>query len=98
MNILDKIIENKKQEVAESKNKISLTQLQDSPFFTRKTFSLKESVKSSSGLIAEFKRQSPSKGIINDNADVLEVAKSYEKFGASGISILTCLLYTSRCV
>ncbi|MGA9213361.1 indole-3-glycerol phosphate synthase TrpC [Kaistella sp.] len=89
MNILDKIIEHKKQEVADAKSKISLAQLKDSEFFQRKTFSLKESVKSGSGIIAEFKRKSPSKGIINDKAAVLEVAKSYENFGASGISILT---------
>lgn len=89
MNILDKIIDQKKQEVADAKKKISLTQLKDAALFYRKTFSLKESVKSGRGIIAEFKRQSPSKGIINDNADVLEVTKSYERFGASGISILT---------
>lgn len=89
MNILDKIIEQKKQEVAEAKKNISLEELKDAALFNRKTFSLKESVKSGSGIIAEFKRQSPSKGIINHKADVLEVAKSYEKLGASGISILT---------
>ena len=89
MNILDKIIEQKKQEVAEAKKNISLTELKDAPLFDRKTFSLKKSVKSGSGIIAEFKRQSPSKGIINDQVDVLDVAKSYQKFGASAISILT---------
>ena len=89
MNILDKIIEHKKHEVAEAKRNISLSELQDSEFFQRDTFSLKESVKSGSGIISEFKRRSPSKGIINEKADVLKVAKSYEKFGASGISILT---------
>ena len=89
MNILDKIVEQKKVEVSETKRKISLTQLKDAALFNRKTFSLKESVKSGSGIIAEFKRQSPSKGIINDRADVLEVANSYEKYGASAISILT---------
>ncbi|WP_226064935.1 indole-3-glycerol phosphate synthase TrpC [Kaistella polysaccharea] len=89
MNILDKIIEQKKQEVAEAKKKVALTQLKDAALFDRKNFSLKESVKSGSGIISEFKRQSPSKGVINDKADVLEVVKSYQKFGASGISILT---------
>ncbi|QDP84214.1 indole-3-glycerol phosphate synthase TrpC [Chryseobacterium sp. SNU WT5] len=89
MNILDKIIEQKKIEVADSKKKIPLTELKDSELFTRQTFSLKESVKSGSGVISEFKRKSPSKGIINDKADVLEVTKSYEKFGSGGISILT---------
>lgn len=89
MNILDKIIEHKKVEVDQAKKKISLSQLKGTEFFQRKTFSLKESVQSGSGIIAEFKRKSPSKGIINDKANVLEVTKSYEKFGASGISILT---------
>jgi indole-3-glycerol phosphate synthase len=89
MNILDKIIDNKKQEISEAKRKISLTELKGSVFFSRDTFSLKKSVKSGSGIISEFKRKSPSKGIINDTADILEVAKSYQKYGASGISILT---------
>lgn len=89
MNILDKIIEQKKVVVAEAKKKISLAELKDSDFFQRKSISLKKSVKSGSGIISEFKRQSPSKGIINGHADVLDVARSYEKFGASGISILT---------
>ena len=93
MNILDKIIEQKKIEVATAKKKVSLEQLKDAELFNRKTFSLKECVKSGSGIIAEFKRQSPSKGIINDQANILEVTKSYEKFGASGISILTDELF-----
>ena len=89
MTILDKIIERKKQEVAESKTKTSVEQLKDSEFFGRKTFSLKETLKFKSGIIAEFKRQSPSKGIINDKISPLEVLSAYEKFGASAISILT---------
>lgn len=89
MTILDKIIERKKQEVAEAKSKIPLQLLEDSEFFGRKTLSLKESVKNRSGIIAEFKRRSPSKGVINDKVSPLGVVSQYEKFGASGISILT---------
>lgn len=89
MNILDKIIERKKEEIAVSKSKISIAQLKDSEFFGRQGYSLKESVQNKSGIIAEFKRKSPSKGIINDQVQPLEVASAYEKFGASGISILT---------
>ncbi|WP_419868169.1 indole-3-glycerol phosphate synthase TrpC [Chryseobacterium sp. CT-SW4] len=89
MTILDKIIERKKEEVAFSKTQITSKELQESRFFNRATLSLKESIKDKSGIIAEFKRQSPSKGIINDKAAPLEVASAYQDFGASGISILT---------
>ena len=89
MTILDKIITRKKEEIAFSKSKISTSQLKDSVFFGNAGISLKESVKNKSGIIAEFKRQSPSKGIINDQVTPLEVVSAYEKFGASGISILT---------
>ncbi|OCK51139.1 indole-3-glycerol phosphate synthase [Chryseobacterium sp. CBo1] len=89
MNILDKIITRKKQEISDSKSKISLQRLKDSDFFERGTYSLKETLQSKSGIIAEFKRQSPSKGIINDIVSPLEVVSAYEQFGASGISILT---------
>jgi len=89
MNILDKIIQRKKEEISLSKSKISVEQLKNSDFFTREKFSLKESIRSKSGIIAEFKRQSPSKGIINDQVSPLKVVPAYEHFGASGVSILT---------
>lgn len=89
MNILDTIIERKKQQISESKSKISVQQLKNSEFFDRKTYSLKESLKTKSGIIAEFKRKSPSKGIINDQFLPLEVVSEYEKHGASAVSILT---------
>ncbi|KNB61072.1 indole-3-glycerol phosphate synthase TrpC [Chryseobacterium sp. Hurlbut01] len=89
MNILDTIIERKKQEIQDSKSKISLQQLKDSEFFDRKTYSLKKTIASKSGIITEFKRKSPSKGIINNKVSPLEVVSEYEKFGASAVSILT---------
>lgn len=89
MTILDKIIERKKEEIAAAKSAISIGQLKDTDFFGRTTHSLKESIKNKSGIIAEFKRQSPSKGIINDKVQPLDVVSAYEKFGASGISVLT---------
>lgn len=89
MTILDQIIAKKKEEITFSKRNISIGQLKNSDFFDRTTFSLKETLKTKSGIITEFKRKSPSKGIINDKSDVLEVAKSYEQFGASAISVLT---------
>lgn len=89
MTILDKIISRKKEEVNFSKANVSVEELKDSAFFERKTASLKSSLKEKSGIIAEFKRQSPSKGVINDKVSPLEVVSAYENFGASGISILT---------
>ncbi|REC46510.1 indole-3-glycerol phosphate synthase TrpC [Chryseobacterium pennipullorum] len=89
MTILDTIIQRKKEEVAVAKSNISIGHLKKSGFLGRETYSLKESINSRSGIIAEFKRQSPSKGIINDKVQPLEVVSAYEQFGASGISILT---------
>ncbi|QQV03711.1 MULTISPECIES: indole-3-glycerol phosphate synthase TrpC [Chryseobacterium] len=89
MNILDKIIERKKQETAEAKSKISVEKLKDSEFFGRPIFSLKETIRTKSGIITEFKRKSPSKGIINNKVSPLDVVSQYEKFGASAVSVLT---------
>ncbi|WP_184187501.1 indole-3-glycerol phosphate synthase TrpC [Chryseobacterium defluvii] len=89
MTILDKIIERKKEEIIASKSRISVEGLKSSEFFERKNFSLKKSIQEKSGIIAEFKRQSPSKGIINYKAEPLEVVSAYENFGASGVSVLT---------
>lgn len=89
MTILDKIVEQKKKEITASKSKISIEQMKDSEFFSRKTFSLKETIKTKSGIITEFKRKSPNKGIINNKVSPLEVVSAYEKFGASAVSILT---------
>jgi indole-3-glycerol phosphate synthase len=91
MNILDKIIAHKRIEVAERKAVTSIADLEKSPAFTRPVLSLKQFLldDSKTGIIAEFKRKSPSKGIINDKADVVEVTSAYTRFGASGLSVLT---------
>jgi indole-3-glycerol phosphate synthase len=59
--------------------------------FHRSTFSLRQflSDETKAGIISEFKRKSPSKGIINADADVTEVTAAYNKHGASGLSVLT---------
>ena len=91
MNILDKIIEQKKIEVAKAKELISVEQLKQNKLFDRRSISLKEFLldKTKTGIIAEFKRRSPSKGIINDTADVAAVTKAYTLNGAGCLSILT---------
>ena len=91
MNILDKIIEHKKVEVALAKERVTLEELMQYDFFTRPVFSLKQFLldDTRTGIIAEFKRQSPSKGIINGNADVAAVTTAYALHGASCLSVLT---------
>ena len=88
-NILDKIVENKKLEIKKSKALISIQKLQTSPLFNRQCFSFAEAIKAKSGIIAEFKRKSPSKGVINRKVIVEEVVSGYEKAGVSAISVLT---------
>jgi|SRR5690606_6800353 indole-3-glycerol phosphate synthase len=91
MTILDKIVERKKQEVAEAKSKVSLEELTQYPLFERTCYSLKESVlhPDRTGIIAEYKRASPSKGVINSHSTVEEVVLGYQNAGASAISVLT---------
>lgn len=90
MNILQEIIEYKKYEVRESKNKISTRKLESGQYFSSEPFSLKTSiVKKNAGIIAEFKRRSPSKPVINNNADVKAVTRGYALAGAAGLSVLT---------
>lgn len=91
MNILDTIIARKRVEVAERKKERSITDLEKGPFFKKETLSLKQFIQDDTrtGIIAEFKRKSPSKGIINDRVTVEEVTTAYARYGASGISVLT---------
>lgn len=91
MNILDKIMETKIIEVASQKRIVSIAQLEKYPLFNRKCNSLKASLLNpdSSGIIAEFKQKSPSKGEINFKVKVEEVTKDYANAGAAGISVLT---------
>lgn len=91
MNLLEKIIAYKKNEVQERSSRLHEAAFAKSPYFKREVYSLKKFLNDTScnGIIAEFKRKSPSKGEINMNANVLEVASGYHRYGASGISILT---------
>ena len=90
-NILNTIIEHKLGEVAARKKEMSIAQLESMPLFEKTPSSLKASIQQDgkTGIIAEFKRQSPSKGVINDQANVDIVTSAYEQYGASGISVLT---------
>ncbi|MBC7654153.1 MAG: indole-3-glycerol phosphate synthase TrpC, partial [Oligoflexus sp.] len=91
MNILEKIVARKKEEVASAKAKKTIEDLERVVGFNRETYSLKDFLTDplKSGIIAEFKRKSPSKGIINDKVSVEEVTKGYAAAGASALSVLT---------
>ena len=90
MSILDQIINDKKIEVSKRKNIFPASYLEASPLFERTTKSLSDNLrKSKSGIIAEYKRRSPSKKNINNSLSVIEVSEGYEKAGVSGMSILT---------
>ncbi|MEJ7610332.1 MAG: indole-3-glycerol phosphate synthase TrpC [Ferruginibacter sp.] len=91
MNILDTIVAHKKKEVAGRKKTFPVSYLEKLPFYNRECISLKKALltKDSTGIIAEFKRKSPSKGFINEHADVATVTKGYTEAGAAGLSVLT---------
>ncbi|MDT8415401.1 MAG: indole-3-glycerol phosphate synthase TrpC [Flavobacteriaceae bacterium] len=90
MNILDKIIADKNREIMLKKSVIPVAQLERSVLFERTVLSLCENLKEKPfDIIAEHKRRSPSKAVINQNFSVEEVVKGYEKAGAAAISVLT---------
>lgn len=91
MTILDKIIAYKRNEVIQNKTSRSIKELEKSIYFKSETKSLREYIlrADKSGIIAEFKRKSPSKGVINGTSKVEDVITDYEKAGVSGLSILT---------
>jgi indole-3-glycerol phosphate synthase len=91
MNSLERIIADKYLEVASRKQAQPTAELEKSPYFSRPTFSLKSFLldPAKSGIITEFKRKSPSKGLINGSSSVEDVTKGYEQAGASALSILT---------
>ncbi len=91
MNILDKIVLRKLEEVAFAKARVSIKALENNLVFGRKPYIFKEFLLDTerTGIIAEFKKQSPSKGVINGNADVKEITQAYNHAGASALSVLT---------
>ncbi len=94
MNILDKIIADKRKEVDLKKSLLPNSQWEASALFGRETTSLANALRnSSSGIIAEHKRRSPSKSTINQNTNVGQVARGYEKAGVCGMSVLTDIKY-----
>lgn len=89
--ILDKIVKQKRAEVEEKKKQLPEEALRDQFYYARKCLSLKNqlSLSEKPAIIAEHKRKSPSKGIINDRFPVDTITSGYFHAGASAISVLT---------
>lgn len=89
--ILDNIVLTKRMEVEIRKSLCHPNELEQTEFFYRQPLSLSASLldPQKTSIIAEFKRRSPSKGIINDKVSVMDVTGDYSMNGASGISVLT---------
>ncbi|MFH1825164.1 MAG: indole-3-glycerol phosphate synthase TrpC [Candidatus Firestonebacteria bacterium] len=86
--ILNKIIENKKKEVAKSKKSLCIKILKEK-VYTLPPSKFKKSLSSHFSIIAEVKKASPSKGIMRKDFNPVQIAKIYEKGKADAISVLT---------
>ena len=94
MSILKNIVIDLKKELKLKKSIIPVSEYEKMSLFARNTISMSDSIKKNNfGIIAEFKRRSPSKNEINNKLSVHEVCRNYQIFGASGLSILTNLKY-----
>lgn len=90
MDILTKIVIDKRKEVRLKKQVVPVSQLEAARLYGRKTTSMAKALRSNgTGIIAEHKRRSPSKSVINHGLSVDAVAIGYEKAGACGMSVLT---------
>jgi indole-3-glycerol phosphate synthase len=97
MSYLDKIITAKKKEIKILKERIPLSFLEKSSLYDAERPSFYESLKRAGpSFIAEFKRRSPSKGMINKDADIIDIARGYQNAGASAISVLTDIHFEGR--
>lgn len=91
MNILERIVEKKRADLAVLKERSTLKGLEASPFFETPVVSMCKYLlrPDKSGIIAEFKRHSPSKGALNPYASIEKVTIGYMQAGASALSVLT---------
>jgi indole-3-glycerol phosphate synthase len=90
MNILENILEYKKQEIVLTKRTLPAEQLEDMAYFSRQCLSMQKALsKKEVSVIAEMKKASPSKKIILDDFHPLKIAHEYVLGGASALSVLT---------
>ena len=91
MDILDKIVTHKKKEIASQKELYPIKLLEKGTYFDGQPVSLRKYIQreDKSGIIAEIKRKSPSKGMINEHVSIEKTSIGYMQAGASGLSVLT---------
>jgi indole-3-glycerol phosphate synthase len=91
LSILDEIVGHKKTVIEASKQEVALNVLKAKLTDADKTRPFKKAISTPGGikLIAEIKKASPSRGVIRDDFDPLELARIYEENGAAAISVLT---------
>jgi indole-3-glycerol phosphate synthase (EC 4.1.1.48) len=92
--ILKKIIARKEQEVIECKKIISFDNMMKKAYDDRETLDFYQALRDKvdlkqNAIIAEIKKASPSKGVLRENFNPVEIAKSYEAHGAACLSVLT---------
>ena len=91
MNILDQIVKHKLEEIEERKRSFPVEILERSLYFESPAYSLRKNILADekSGIIAEIKRKSPSKGTLHENVSVHDISTGYVQAGVSALSILT---------
>ena len=92
MSILDTIFEAKREEVSAAKRRVSFEELKARATAAGPTRGFRRALAAADktpGLIAEVKKASPSKGVIREDLDAADVARSYAKAGAHALSVLT---------
>jgi indole-3-glycerol phosphate synthase len=99
MNILEKIVLEKRKQVEEDKQRVLLGLLEQSVYFNRECASLKEYIfrNDKSGIITEIKKKSPALGAINPEINVENLAAAYTLAGASALSVLTDSKFFGGC-
>jgi len=94
MGILEEITNTKKKEIQTGIKEKPVSELRKSHFFNREVPSLESALDiKGPAIITEFKRRSPSKGLINICSELTEVTKGYQASGASAVSVLTDMEY-----